>query len=73
MHFIESINLFANYKYKIENEKRNCNSQLLLLEFENGRRINNNIKISRIYVHIRIMLRLGIRDSKPGFKFSWNI
>jgi hypothetical protein len=70
MHFIENINLFANYKYKIENEKRNYNSQLLLLEFENGRRINNNIKISRTYVHIRIMLRLGNQDSKLGFKFS---
>jgi hypothetical protein len=45
----------------MENEKRNCNSHLLLLEFENGRRIN---------IHIRIMLRLGIRNSKQEFEFG---
>jgi hypothetical protein len=39
--------------------RKNCNSHLLLLEFKNGRRINNNIENSRIYIHIRIMFEIG--------------
>jgi hypothetical protein len=56
MNFIEDMNLTSIYKwkYKLEIEKRNYNSNLLLLKLENGGKINKNIKNSKVYIHIRI-------------------